>query len=172
MSVTKKTYLICYDDRRTFTEDLRKKFSDASKYSVESFHSIGEFADHLKKMTDKKSFRVAIIGIPDAAEQHEIIEKLTTEISRAGTDTGIILLVAPNRMDEIKKVIKFNIDAYIPKNANSILRIHNEVKKLMSEYNINIFRKRRNVSLYVLIIFIFLCLLAILIAYLRLPGYF
>jgi len=68
--------------------------------------------------------------------------------------------------------MKFNIDAYIPKNANSILRIHNTVKKLISEHNIGIFRKRRNFSFYILLAFLLLSALLIIVAYFKLPEYF
>ena len=74
------------------------------------------------------------------------------EIKKIDHRTGLILIGPPDKMEEIKKTVKFNIDAFIPKNANSILRIHNTVKKLISEHSIGIFRKRRNISLYVLLV--------------------
>ena len=75
-------------------------------------------------------------------------------------------------MEEVRKAAKFNIDAYIPKNTNAMLRIHNEVKKLISEYNINVYRKRRNISLSILLAFAIITVLAVIIAYFRFPGYF
>jgi type VI protein secretion system component VasF len=75
-------------------------------------------------------------------------------------------------MEAIKKSVKFNIDAYIPKNANSILRIHNTVKKLISEHSMGIFRRKRNLSFYILLGFILLCIVALIIAWFRLPQYF
>ena len=75
-------------------------------------------------------------------------------------------------MEAIKKTVKFNIDAYIPKNANSILRIHNAVKKLISEHSIGIFRKKSNFSIYVLVGFLLLSVILIIVAYFRLPQYF
>ena len=105
---------------------------------------------------------MAIIGVPDAMEQFEMIEKLTMEIKKIDPKTGLILLVPPDKMEELKKAVRFNIDAYIPRNANSILRIHNTVKKLISEHNITIFRKRRNFSFYVFLVFLILSALLIL----------
>ena len=86
--------------------------------------------------------------------------------------TGLILIGPPDKMEEIKKTVKFNIDAFIPKNSNSILRIHNTVKKLISEHNIGVFRKRRNISLYVLLSFILMSALLALLAYFKFPQYF
>jgi len=75
-------------------------------------------------------------------------------------------------MEDLKKAVRFNIDAYVPRNGNSVLRIHNAVKKLISEQSIIIFRKRRNFSFYVLIGFLILTALLILVTRLRLPKYF
>ena len=172
MPGTKMTYLICYDDHRTFTEDIRKRFSDTARYTVESFHSQHDFIDHCSKETENKSCKVAIIGVPDTAEQFAAIEKLTVEVKKSDPETGLILLIPGDKMEALKKVVKSNIDAYIPRNANAILRIHNTVKKLISEHNIAIYRKRRNLSLYVLLAFLILSALLVLIAYIRMPEYF
>jgi DNA-binding NarL/FixJ family response regulator len=172
MAGIKMTYLICYDDHRNFTEDIRKRFTDTSRYQVESYHNMQEFLDACSIDKGKSACKVAIIGVPEAKEQFEIIDEMTISIKKADPTAGLILLIPPDKVDELKKAVRFNIDAYIPRNANSILRIHNAVKKLISEQSIAIFRKRRNFSFYVLIGFLVLAGLLILIAWLRLPKYF
>jgi len=172
MAGIKMTYLLCYDDHRSFTEDIRKRFSDNTRYRVESFHNVQDFMDNCRREKEKNSCKVAIIGVPDAREQFEMVEVMTMDIRKLDPSAGLILLVPPDKMDDLKKAVRFNIDAYIPRNANSILRIHNAVKKLISEQNIHIFRKRRNFSFYVLLGFLFLVGLLILFAWLRLPQYF
>jgi len=142
------TYLICYDDHRTFTEDVKKRFSDTSRYVVVSFHTKQDFLEHLRKEADNSSCKVAIIGVPDAVEQFETIDGLTQEIKKTDQKTGIILLVPGDKMDELKKTLKFNIDAYIPRNSNSILRIHNTVKKLFSEHNITTYSDPCNCGIF------------------------
>ena len=166
------THLLCYDDHRTFTEDLRKRFSDATRYRVSSFLTMQDFIAHCEEEKENNLCKVAIIGVHDAIEQHEAIDKLTADIKRIDPKTGLILIVPPDKMDELKKTVRFNIDAYVPKNSNSVLRIHNTVKKLISEHNITIFRKRRNFSLYILLAFLLLSALLILLAYIRFPEYF
>jgi DNA-binding NarL/FixJ family response regulator len=101
-----------------------------------------------------------------------MIDQLTMQIKRIDFHTGLILLGPPDKMELIRKTIKFNIDAYIPKNANAILRIHNAVKKLISEHSIRVFRKKRNFSIYVLSAFLLLSFLLLIVAYFRLPQYF
>ena len=141
-----KTHIFCYDDHRGFSEDVRKRFTDLSRYTVISFQTREEFINHLEEEKEHNFCKVAILGLHDTKEQFEMIDQLTMEIKKIDRITGLILLGPPDKMEEIKKTVKFNIDAYIPKNANSILRIHNTVKKLISEHSIGIFRKRRNVS--------------------------
>jgi DNA-binding NarL/FixJ family response regulator len=172
MPGTKMTYLICFDDHRTFTEEVRKRFSDSSRYTVSSFYTRQDFINDCLIERENTSCRVAIIGVPDVKDQFEMIDDLTMEIKKIDPKTGIILLVAADKMEDLKKNVKFNIDAYIPRNANAILRIHNTVKKLISENSILIFRKRRNFSLYVLLGFLLLVVVIILVAFFRLPQYF
>jgi len=172
MPATKMTFLICYDDHRSFTEDIRKRFSDGSRYTVTSFHTQQEFKDHCMAQMDNSFCKVVIIGVPDAQEQFKMIEEMTMEVKKYDPKTGLILLVPADKMEDLKKVVMFNIDAYIPRNSNTILRVHNAVKKLISEHSISIYRKRRNFSFYVLLAFLVLSGLLILAAYIKMPWYF
>ena len=172
MAKNVKTHLFCYDDHRGFSEDVRKRFTDLSRYTVISFQTREEFIKHLEEEKEHNFCKVAILGLHDTQEQFEMIDQLTMEIKKIDPRTGLILLGPPDKMEAIKKSVKFNIDAYIPKNANSILRIHNTVKKLISEHSMGIFRKRRNFSFYILLGFILLSIVTIIVAWLRLPQYF
>lgn len=167
-----KTHLFCYDDHRGFSEDVRRRFSDNTRYTVISFQTREEFIDHLKEEKEHNFCKVAILGAHDTKEQFEMIDQLTQEIKRIDQRTGLILIGPVDKMEEIKKTVKFNIDAYIPKNANSILRIHNAVKKLISEHSIVIFRKRRNFSFYAFLVFLAVSSLLVIIAYLKFPQFF
>ena len=166
------TTLLCYDDHRTFTEDVRKRFSDTTRYEVVSFHTKQDLLNQCNKESDNSSCKVAIIGVPDTKEQFQAIDEMTMEIKRIDPRTGLILLVTGDKMEDLKKVVRFNIDAYIPRNANTILRLHNTVKKIISEHSIGIFKKRRNLSLWFLFGFLILSALVLVIAYLRFPNYF
>jgi DNA-binding NarL/FixJ family response regulator len=166
------THLYCYDDHRGFSEDIRKRFSDRSRYTVESFQTREEFINLLAEEKEGNFCKVAILGLHDTKEQFEMIDQLTVEIKKIDPRTGLILLGPSDKMEVIKKTLKFNIDAYIPKNTNSILRIHNTVKKLISEHSIGIFRKKRNLSFYVLLGFLLISVILIIVAYFRFPQYF
>ena len=167
-----KTHIFCYDDHRGFAEDVRKRFSDETRYTVISFQTREDFIDHLEASKEHNYCKVAILGLHDTQEQFEMIDHLTKEIKEIDSHTGLILLGPPDKMEAIKKTVKFNVDAFIPKNTNSILRIHNAVKKLISEHAIGIFRKRSNISVYVLLGFILLSVILLVVAYFRLPQYF
>jgi DNA-binding NarL/FixJ family response regulator len=172
MAKTVKTYLFCYDDHRNFAEEVKKRFSDPSRYIVVSFHSMEDFVNSLIKEKDNNFCKVAILGLQDTKENFEIIDHLTVEIKKIDRSTGIILLGPPDKMDEIRKAIRINIDSYIPRNSNLVLRIHNTVKKLISEHSLLIYRKRRNFSFYFLVISLAVAALIAVVAYFRLPHYF
>ncbi|MGC1390801.1 MAG: hypothetical protein WA816_07165 [Bacteroidales bacterium] len=167
-----KTHIYCFDDHRGFSEDVRKRFTDPSRYTVLSFQTREEFINQLVAEKENGFCKVAILGLHDTAEQFEMIDKLTVEIKKIESKTGIILLGPPDKMELIKKILKFNIDAYIPKNTNSILRIHNTVKKLISEHSIAIFKKKKNISVYFLLGLIVIAVILILVARFRFPQYF
>jgi DNA-binding NarL/FixJ family response regulator len=172
MAKNTKTHIFCYDDHRGFAEDVRKRFSDETRYTVVSFQTREDFIDHLEAAKEHNYCKVAILGLHDTQEQFEMIDHLTKEIKEIDSHTGLILLGPPDKMEAIKKTVKFNVDAFIPKNTNSILRIHNAVKKLISEHGIGIFRKRSNISVYVLLGFILASVILLIVAYFRLPQYF
>lgn len=168
MSSKLKTHLICYDDFRWFSEDVRSRFDDTTRYNLVSFVAFEEFMTYIERNKVHGYCKVAILGAHDTTEQFELIGRLITEIKKIDPGIGIILVCTPDKMEEIKKIIPSNVDAYIPKNANAILRLHNAVKKLISEHGINIFRKRRNFSLYTLIGFLILFIGLIIFAWLEL----
>lgn len=172
MAGIKMTYLLCLDDHRNFTEEIRKRFSDGSRYRIEAFHSPQDLISRFRREKEKNACKVAIISVPDSPEQSGMIDDLTIEIRKTDASAGMILLISPDKMDEARKAIRFNIDAYVPRNSNSVLRIHNAVKKLISEQNIIIFRKRRNLAIYVLLGFTILVVLLMLITRLKLPQYY
>ncbi len=167
-----KTTLACYDDFRWFSEDVRSRFDDTSKYIVSSFVSVEDFMAYLEKGKDHRNCKIAILGTHDTTEQFEMIGRLTSEIKSLDPKIGIILICTPEKMDEIKKIIPVNVDAYIPKNANAIIRLHNAVKKMISEYGIINYRKRRNLSLYVLAGTVLLFIILFILSRLKYPHLF
>jgi DNA-binding NarL/FixJ family response regulator len=167
-----KTHIYCYDDHRGFSEDVRKKFNDTARYTVLSFQTREEFISRIEHEKEHGYCKVAILGLHDTIEQFEMIDQLTMEVKKTNPSTGLILVGPPDKMELIKKTVKFNIDAYIPKNGNAILRIHNAVKKLISENGITIFRKKSNLSVYFLLGFLILALISLIVAWFRFPQYF
>jgi uncharacterized protein (DUF1697 family) len=172
MRRTKMTYIFCYDDHRNFTEDIKKRFSDTSRYIVRSYHTLQEFISNFKRESDNNSCKVAVIGVPENVDQTEMIIEMTAELKNIDSRTGVILLIYGDKLEEVKEKVSLYIDAYIPRNSNAILRIHNTVKKLFSEHSIKYYRKRRNISLYALILFLIISVLVIVSSWLKFPGYF
>ena len=171
MSVIRKTYLYCLDDHKSFSEEVRKRFTDTARYRVEIFHNRDEMLSSLNKYADIKRCRVAILGIHDSGENFETTTGLVASIKKTDSRAGIIILTPPGRSEEIMKSIKFNVDAFIARNNNSVLRIHNTVKKLISEYNLHYYRRLRNISLYSLLLFLAVSVIVAALTYFKLHGY-
>lgn len=166
------THILCYDEFRGFAGDLKKRFTDPEKYIFKTFGSKHDLMAAVSSEKKAHICRVAVIGIHDSSDQFGLTEKLTREIKQADSDSGLILIVPQEKTEEIQKAIRFNIDAYVPRNSNAPLLVHNAVKKLVSEYNLRIFRKKRNRAFLVLALFLILSVLILLIARLSLPEYF
>jgi DNA-binding NarL/FixJ family response regulator len=167
-----KTSIFCFDDHKNFSDDIKKRFSDSSRYKVVQTTSRNDLLKFIKEEADTNSCKVAIIAIHDSKEHLEVADHLTVEIKDICPDIGIILLVQGDKIDDVKKAIRFNIESYIPRNDNSVLRIHNTIKKLISHRNLAINSKRRKISLYVLLAFILVSLIILIISYFRLPDFF
>jgi DNA-binding NarL/FixJ family response regulator len=172
MAKSIKTHLYCYDDHRAFTEEIMKKFPDVSRYTVLPFVTREDLLKRLELEKEHNFCKMAIIGMRDSKEQYEDTDHLTIEIKRIDPRTGILLLCPPDKIEEVRKTVRYNIDAYVPQNTNFILRVHNAVKKLISEQNIIIYRKRRNYSVVILVSFIILSACALLFAYFEFPEIF
>jgi len=172
MAKITQSYLFCFDDHRSFSEDVKKRFSDQSKYMVLVAHNREDFLRNLEKEKDHNFCKVAIIGLHESKENFEMADHLISDIKKIDAGTGILLLAPPEKMEELKKTARYNVDSYIPRNANTLLRVHNTVKKLMSEHSLLIFRRKRAVSMYVLGIFIVISLIFLAVARFRLPMYF
>lgn len=171
MTKNLKTHLFCFDNHRLFTEEIRKKFDDHSRYVIHSFQA-GNQLPAVASSRKENSCKIAIIGIHDAGEQTELIDHLTVTLKKTDPMFGIILLCPPDKIENVRKEIRFNIDAYIPQNSNFILRVHNTVKKIFSEYSIMIHKKRRNKSLLVVLGFFIFCVSMLILARIKFPGYF
>jgi hypothetical protein len=172
MTKINQAYLFCLDEHRTFSEDVKKRFSDTSKYRVISTSSQHEFLKTLENEREHSFCKVAVITIYEAKEQGLIIENLAKTVKETDPAVWLILVYPVEKGEEIKKALKFNIDGFIPRNDNAIIRLHNTVKRLIGWHNLEIYRKRRNLSLLFLLAFVILSAIILLVAYLRHPIYF
>lgn len=172
MSANLRTHILCYDDYRNFSDDVKKRFSDESRYKVISFQSSDEMLSYIMSEKEKTLCRVAILGLHDNHDQISMIDRLSEGIRKHDPHAGIILLIPSDKMEDVKKAIRFNISAYIPRNANATVRIHNTVKKLMSESSIELYHKKWDISMTIFISFVLLCLGFLIFSWFKLPQYF
>jgi len=172
MAASGKTHIFCLDDHRAFGEEIKKRFSDTSKYEVTVSHNEDDFLKLFFAEKSKKVCKVIIIGMHDSRDNYQVTEDLISKIKSTNPETGILLIVNPEKVEEASKKLRFNVDLFIPRNSNMILRVHNAVKKHISGHNLRICRKRRNISLMVLAVFLAVSLIILFIARLKFPHYF
>ena len=171
MPSTDRTYIFILDDHRTISEDVKKKFPDNNRYVVTSYQSIAEFRNHIMAARDSNTCWIAILVMNDNGDQVESVKELTDDIKTNKSATGVVVIYNTDKITDIKNLI-INADAWIPKNSNIILRIYNVVKRLESEHTIVIIKKRRNLSLYILLAFAALSAVAAILARVMFPNYF
>ncbi|NMC41456.1 MAG: response regulator transcription factor [Bacteroidales bacterium] len=172
MALKPVTRIICLDDHRNFSDEIRKRFTDASRYEVSVFHNGDDMLRHIPAGKPGSVCSVVIIGLHDTAENRAASEVLVERIKTKDPSAGILLVVSPDKIEEARKELRFNIDGFIPRNSNMVLRVHNAVKKHISEYNLDKYRKRRKISFLVLAAGILIALMILIIARFRFPIYF
>lgn len=167
-----KTHIYCLDDHKSYSEEVKKRFSDTTRYLVHVFHNRDEVIGKLKDDHEEIWCKVAILGIYDAGENFETTAAIASDIRKIDSKTGIIILVPPEKSDAASRTFISGVNALIPRTSSSILRVHNAVKKIISEHNLRIYRRRRNMSVYVLLAALLTALAFALFAYFRFPVYF
>ncbi len=170
MASHEKTYLYLLDEYMNLTGGIKKRFSDDTRYLVRSVSSQDDFIELLEKEKENRCCKIALIGAHGAADRLESLDKLAAAVKNIDRKTGLVLIVTVEKLEAVKKAVKFNIDAYIPTGANTILRVHNAVKKIMSEYSLTRLRKRRNFSLMILILLIVISSIILLGVYMKFRG--
>ena len=171
MTLSKITHIVCYDDHRSFTGDIRNRFRE-SRYIVNSFHNKKEFIEFCVTTADNKCSTVAILGFTEPEEKINLLNDFITSVKNVLPDAAVIILVPPGKLEAVKKGIAHIVDGLIPINNNTILRIHNTIKRVFSEYRINIFRKRRNNAVIITILVLLALIATFFVLYARYPSYF
>ena len=160
-----RTLIFCYDDYRAFSDDVKKNVEGLHRSQVISFLTTEDLLRRIEKEKGRRTCKIIIIGLHESIEHFEMVESLCNQIKMTDPCTGIVLLCPNEMIDDIKKIIRFNIEAYIPKNANYILRVTNTVRKLISEHRIAILKRRRNFTFYCLLVVVLMTLLSLVFAF-------
>jgi hypothetical protein len=166
------TYLFCLDDKRSYSVEVKRRFNDASRYMVFVSQSRNELLNLVKEYIPRIGYKIAILPYYNLPEFSEPVQALAKEIQRISQGLSIVLLVHGDSPEE--SVQKSGIEAYswVPASNNSILRIHNSVKKLISEKSLEVRTRRRKFALWLFIAVLMISLIGIVAAYLRFPQYF
>ncbi len=166
------TYLFCLDDKRSYSVEVKRRFNDASRYMVFVSQSRNELLNLVKEYIPRKGYKIAILPYYNLPDMSEPVQALAKEIQRISQGLSIVLLVHGDSPEET--VQKSGIEAYswVPASNNSILRIHNSVKKLISEKSLEVRTRRRKFAFRLFLAVLLVSLFGVVAAYLRFPQYF
>ncbi|MBE0676736.1 MAG: hypothetical protein IH591_18920 [Bacteroidales bacterium] len=166
------TYLFCLDEKRTYSVEVRRRFNDATRYEVLVSQSRHELLNLVRQHRTGRGYRVALLPFADTHDQNDPVRTIAAEIQEVSPDIILILLVTGDSPEEL--VAKSGIRPYswVPATNNSVLRIHNSVKKLISEKNLALKTKRIRRVFRILVSFLFAGLLLLIYCRFRFPQYF
>jgi hypothetical protein len=166
------TYLFCLDEKRTYSVEVKRRFNDESRYEVLVSQSRHELLNLVTQHRLSRGHRVAVLPFADTNDQNDPVRTIAADIQAVSPDIIIILLVAGESPEEL--VIKSGIKPYswVPVTNNSVLRIHNSVKKLISEKNLLLKTKRIKRVFRILVTFLFAALMILIYCRFRFPNYF
>ena len=166
------TYLFCLDEKRNYSVEVKRRFNDTSRYGVLTSQSRHEFLNLVKEHRLSGALKVALLPYADTHDQNEPVKTIAADIRDVSPDIVIVLLVSGDSPEELMVKSGINPYAWVPATNNSVLRIHNLVKKLISEKNLTRKTKRMRWVLRLLIFFLIAGAGLILYCRFRFPQYF
>lgn len=154
-------YLV--DDDELLNKILRTKFEQAGGYKIYSFTNGESFLEHfIKRKFNKKQIHIVILDYllksaenPQAKNGIDILKI----IRETNPEVEVIMLSGLDDVDIATNALKCGAVSFVRKNENSFLRIHNNVKFIISEKRLKI---TKNQSRTTIIIFFALITLVIL----------
>lgn len=166
------TYLFCLDEKKSYFSEVNRRFNDADRYEVLTSHGRHEFLNMIRQYRQNRGFKVAILPFANTSDQYQPVKTIAAGIKTLIPDVVIILLVSGDAPEEL--VAKSGIEPYswVPATNNSVLRIHNSVKKYISEENLSHKIKRKRKAFRVFVASVVLALLFLLFSMLRYPSFF
>lgn len=170
--VSKMTHILVYDYHRHFSEKIIKRFPDKSRYTLSFFINKQAFINHCQAISGTNSCVVSIIFYNEPIETIGLLNDFLSAIKETCANTSIIIVSLLSNLEEIKMRLTTNIDDIIPVNNNTILRIHNTVKRVFIEYNILYYRKRRDNTLKFTILVLATAIITFLTTYYLHPEIF
>ncbi len=166
------TYLFCLDEKRSYSVEVKRRFNDSTRYEVITSQSRHEFLNLVKQYRAGRSTRIALLPFADTHDQNDPVKTIAAEIREVNPDIIIILLVSGESPDELVAKSGINPFAWVPATNNSVLRIHNAVKKLISEKNLTMKTRRIRRTGRILVGLIIAALLVLVYSIFRFPQYF
>ena len=107
-----KTHIVCLDDHKTFSEEVRNRFSDAEKYIVKITHNREDLMRALNNGKETDIFRIVIMGLSDSRENIEYTDSIISDIKEYNPETAILLITPQDKTEDIRNSMKSKADTF------------------------------------------------------------
>lgn len=168
-------HIYIVDDDNFFLKIYKNKFDASSNYIIHEYTSGETLIEDLENTYFHRNiFYIVILDLflktkvnQDAADGNEILKK----IKDIHSNIEVIMLSGSEEDEIVKRSIHLGAVAFIKKNENSFMRIHSNIKRIISKKILNQ-KKRRSITAILQFLSVILIIsLALLFLYLYLPEY-
>lgn len=172
----KLVYVYFVDRNRTFFPQVKERLANEEKYTVHLFSTTEILYDHLKTLNpDDTSTNIIFLNTENAHYGNSGTEKLIENVKKIKSIHqvfNIFVLTNQKDLNTLNDLTTAGALRIIPKNDNSVHRIINYIKGLISEKNLEKKRKATILPLKILLIFVLLIIILAIIAYIIQPEIF
>ncbi|MCD6200556.1 MAG: hypothetical protein J7K46_01970 [Bacteroidales bacterium] len=178
MKKTSKPAAIIYliDELKHQHEELRQQYGNPEKYRFLYFNSEQHFLEEVRKNPPPFNVpRILIFVVNRHLNTDSPVKEVTSLLQRLNqVSRGIepIIITTQKTPETERKLKEAGALAVITDNENAMLRIDNLVKGSISKHTIWKKRKASKLTFRVLILYLFISLVFLTIAYFLFPDYF
>jgi len=170
------SFIFIVDPASSIYDDLRERFRNTLKYSVQNYSSIDELLSELKDSPFSRSRTRTLIfvdsGSNSESEKNESINELVVRMKEFDPAMNIIILTDQVDTDTGRNWNFQSSYTLVYKNPNAILKITNLIMGYISKINLERKYMAAKRSVQLLVFFILSALVFAILAYFIFPEYF
>ncbi|MBP5473270.1 MAG: hypothetical protein J6X92_00745 [Bacteroidales bacterium] len=165
MNKSRQVHILCYDDRKSFADEIKKMFAGNKKYDVISFHNKKTFVDYCSKSCSDDHINIGVIGFVESPDKIQLLNIFLAEIQNVLPNIRLLIFTQQKSIKEVSLGIVEKVDGVIPINNNMLLRTNNNIKRIISEHYLHLAKIKRNRLFFIALSFLIFCIISIIMFY-------